>query len=181
GVGQDEFDVARLAHTVVVVVVPGMGDDVQAIKAGILEVADVFAVNNAYHEGADRTVRELRGMLELRVPSAVDAAYAWTPPVIETVATEGKGISGLVAALEAHQAQLARSGELERREAARARTEFLAHLRERLVEGGLAALRGEGTLEEIANRIARRQQDPYALSEGLARALARLAPGRGET
>ncbi|MGC4113407.1 MAG: methylmalonyl Co-A mutase-associated GTPase MeaB [Myxococcales bacterium] len=115
GVGQDELDVARLAHTVLVVVVPGMGDDVQALKAGILEIADVFAVNKADHEGADRTLRELRSMLELRGSSSDRGGVeqsrtpsrslgggrgegphgegqVWTPRVLPTVATSGQGM-----------------------------------------------------------------------------------------
>ncbi|HEY3451116.1 MAG TPA: methylmalonyl Co-A mutase-associated GTPase MeaB [Myxococcales bacterium] len=172
GVGQDELDVARLAHTVLVVVVPGMGDDVQALKAGILEIADVFAVNKADKEGADRTVRELRGMLELR-PVPGSSLDFWTPPILPTTATTGQGMAELVQALTRHRSWLVETGGLEAREAARAKSEFLAHLRERLVEAGLAALGGVGTLDEIAIRIARRQQDPYALGETLANELKR--------
>jgi LAO/AO transport system kinase len=186
GVGQDEVDVARLAHTTIVVLVPGMGDDVQAIKAGILEVADVFAVNKADHEGADRTVRELRMMLELRHavgPKAAPAAHSaaavglapveegWEPPIVKTVATRAEGLADLVTAIEGHGARLHASGELSTREVARARAEFVALLRERLLEGALAALAQVGTLDEIASRIARREQDPYVLGDELARTL----------
>src|SRR5512141_14227 len=115
GVGQDELEVAELAHTVVVVAVPGMGDDVQAIKAGVLEIADVFAVNKADREGADRTVRDLQGMLELRrtvlgrpldhdaahrfhgqAPPAAVAAGDWEPPIVKTVAVKDEGVAELV-------------------------------------------------------------------------------------
>ena len=99
GVGQDEVDVVSAAETAVVVTVPGLGDEIQAIKAGILEIADVLVVNKSDHEGADRTVRDLIAMLELRAPSA--------PPVeiVRTVATEGKGIDELVQAIERHRAR----------------------------------------------------------------------------
>ncbi len=185
GVGQDEVDVARLAHTTIVVVVPGMGDDVQAIKAGILEVADVFAVNKANRDGADRAVRELKQMLELRRAVDPKAAFAshssasgptapadgWEPPVVKTVAVRNEGVAELVAAVDAHHAGLIASGEISRRETARAKTEFVALLRERLLEGALAALAEVGTLDEIAGRIARREQDPYALGSQLAQKL----------
>ena len=198
GVGQDEIDIARLAHTTVVVVVPGMGDDIQAIKAGILEIADVFAVNKADREGSDRTVRELRSMLELRRDTApgldhdvfhkmsaedqkahahlVDAtgpARGWEPPVVKTIATKDGGMDEFVAALASHDAHLRKSGELEKREIARARAEFVAILRDNLLKGALAALQGIGTLDAIATRIARREQDPYALSEELTLRLTR--------
>src|SRR5512138_1721159 len=116
GVGQDEIEVASLAHTVVVVAVPGMGDDVQAIKAGVLEIADVFAVNKADREGADRTVRDLQMMLELRRtvsarPLDHDAAHRftggagggaappdaeWEPPIVRTVAVKDDGVDELL-------------------------------------------------------------------------------------
>ncbi|HUL58159.1 MAG TPA: methylmalonyl Co-A mutase-associated GTPase MeaB [Anaeromyxobacteraceae bacterium] len=189
GVGQDEIEIAELAHTVVVVAVPGMGDDVQAIKAGVLEIADVFAVNKADREGTDRTVRDLQSMLELRRIVAVrpaldhDAAHrmtdggaepppedaGWEPPVVRTVAVKGEGIVELAAAIEAHRAHLEESGLKQVREAARARAGFLALLRERLLAGAVARLEAErGRLDEVAARIAARQADPYALAEELA-------------
>jgi LAO/AO transport system kinase len=190
GVGQDEVDIARLAHTTIVVLVPGMGDDVQAIKAGILEVADVFAVNKADREGADRTVRELKLMLELRravAPRAVHLSHSaaasaapaegWEPPIVKTVAPRGEGLPELVDAVEGHYAGLRESGGLTARETARARAEFVAHLRERLLDGALAALAEVGTLDEIASRIARREQDPYALGAELARTLSQRPLG----
>ncbi len=173
GVGQDEIDIAGLAHTVVVVVVPGMGDDIQAIKAGILEVADVFAVNKADHEGADRTVRELHAMLELRhatLPkSGADAPALWEPPIVKTVATGKAGIDELAAAVAAHLDFLGRTGQRAAREVQRARVEFLAILRDRLLASALARLEAErGRLDEVAARIAARTADPWALAEELA-------------
>lgn len=187
GVGQDEIEVAELAHTVVVVAVPGLGDDVQAIKAGVLEIADVFAVNKADREGSDRTVRDLQGMLELRRVvsgrtlehdaahrmSAADPAPAldadWEPPIVRTSATKGEGIDDLYAAIARHRAHLEAGGGKAAREAARARAAFVAILRERLLAGALERLEAErGRLDEIAERIAAREADPYALADELA-------------
>ncbi|HEX4622062.1 MAG TPA: methylmalonyl Co-A mutase-associated GTPase MeaB, partial [Myxococcaceae bacterium] len=189
GVGQDEIDVAQLAHTTVVVVVPGMGDDIQAIKAGILEVADVFAVNKSDLDGADRMVRELRGMLELRhavrapamghdaqhrmtgapAPAAPAAPTEWEPPILKVVAAQDKGVDELVTAIDQHRSWLDVSGERRKRERIRAEVQFAALLRDRLLEGALEKLeREKGRLEEVAARIAERKADPYQLAEELA-------------
>ncbi len=194
GVGQDEIEVAELAHTVIVVAVPGMGDDVQAIKAGVLEIADVFAVNKADREGTDRTVRDLQQMLELRRSLSSrpvldhDAHHQlrqigsgdphdptfWEPPIVKTVAIKDVGVAALASAVEGHREHLERTGQRRLREVARARAAFLSVLRDRLVEEALDRLsQEEGRLDEIAERIAAREADPYALAEELA---ARLAP-----
>jgi LAO/AO transport system kinase len=187
GVGQDEIEIAEFAHTVIVVAVPGMGDDVQAIKAGVLEIADVFAVNKADREGADRTVRDLQGMLELRhatrrpppdhdahhvvtgeAPPPAAEDLSWEPPIVKTVAATGEGIDELVAALDRHLAHLTATGERRLRDTARARAGFVAILRERLLAGALARLEAEqGRLDEVAARIASREVDPYLLAEEL--------------
>ncbi len=172
GVGQDEVDIAGLARTVVLVVVPGMGDDVQAIKAGILEIADVFCINKADREGVDRTERELRGMLDLRhaVSSEQARETAWEPPIVRTVALDGRGIGDLTKAIDAHEAFLDETGQRAERDVLRARTEFLAILRERLVASALQRLeRQRGKLDDIAGRIARREADPWSLVSELAR------------
>jgi LAO/AO transport system kinase len=187
GVGQDEIEIAEFAHTVIVVAVPGMGDDVQAIKAGVLEIADVFAVNKSDREGADRAVRDLQGMLELRritqrPPPDHDADHAvqgegpvpaaqaegWEPPIVKTVASTGQGMDELAAALQRHHDHLTASGQRRVRDAARARAGFVAILRERLLAGALARLEAEvGRLDEVAALIAARQADPYLLAEEL--------------
>ncbi len=200
GVGQDEIEVASLAHTVVVVAVPGLGDDVQAIKAGVLEIADVFAVNKADREGADRTVRELRGMLELRravrpqpdhdrshrpaagPAEAADepaaAAGEWEPPIVRTVAVHDQGTAELAAAVERHRGHLASTEQGRIRGVERARTAFLGRLRERLLERALAQLEEEqGRLDEVVSRIAARQADPYQLADEL---VGRLGGAPGE-
>jgi LAO/AO transport system kinase len=189
GVGQDEVEVASLAHTVVVVTVPGLGDDVQAIKAGVLEIADVFAVNKADRDGADRTVRDLQTMLDLRrtvgPPQEHDVAHrcvdgapeaappgpgaGWEPPIVCTVAVRDEGVAELLAAIDRHRAHLDTEGLRHARDTARARAAFVTLLRERLLAGALARLEAqEGQLDEVAERIASRQADPYALADELA-------------
>ncbi|MFO7156253.1 MAG: methylmalonyl Co-A mutase-associated GTPase MeaB [Pseudomonadota bacterium] len=183
GVGQDEVDIASLAHTTIVVVVPGMGDDIQAIKAGILEVADIFTINKADREGADRTERELRAMIELRhavaAPMDHDAAHRffrteaialhvqdtdWVPPITRTIAIRDEGFENLVDAIEKHRAHLEEGDGRARREQARAKAELLGMLRERLVSEAVARLEAErGQLEALAAQIARREANPYDL------------------
>ncbi|MFL5271756.1 MAG: methylmalonyl Co-A mutase-associated GTPase MeaB [Anaeromyxobacteraceae bacterium] len=193
GVGQDEIEIAALAHTVVVVAVPGLGDDVQAIKAGVLEIADVFAVNKADREGADRAMRDLQQMLEMRRSTATQPQYDhdaehrmrateawdphdpawWEPPIVKTVAVRDEGVAELVLAIDRHRAHLDRTGQRRDREVARARASFIALLRERLLAGALARLAAEqGQLDEIASRIADRAADPFALADDLAARLA---------
>ena len=189
GVGQDEVEVAELAHSVVVVSIPGMGDEVQAIKAGVLEIADVFAVNKADREGADRTVKDLQMMLDLRRTTATrsvpdhDSMHRmtrtaaedphdpnwWEPPIVKTVATRNEGVQELAEALERHREHLERTGERKLREVARARAAFLTLLRDRLMQGALDRLSAEvGHLDAIAARIADRSADPYQLADELA-------------
>jgi LAO/AO transport system kinase len=167
GVGQDEVEVCRLAHSTVVVVVPGLGDDIQAIKAGILEVADLFAVNKSDREGADRTVRELRQMLELtHAMEPADGPAHWQIPIVKTVAAADQGIDELWAALEAHWTSLTSGPELLRRETQRAKTELVELLRSRLLRAAVEKLSSRlGALDELALRIARREADPYGVAD----------------
>lgn len=162
GVGQAEVDVARLADTTVVILAPGMGDGMQAAKAGILEVADVFVVNKADREGVQATVRELRN-------TASPAEAPWRPPIVTTVASRGEGVEELVAALDKHQAYLEESGEARRRRLARARDEIeaiaLAQLRSRF-----AGLHGD-RLDALAERLLAAETDPYAAADALIAAL----------
>jgi LAO/AO transport system kinase len=159
GVGQDEVEVCRLAHTTVVVVVPGLGDDIQAIKAGILEVADLFCVNKADREGADRTVRDLRQMLEL---SATEREVA----IVKCVASQGEGIGELWSAIEAHYRFLQGGPGLLQRETQRARYELIEILRDRMLRAAVERLTAQGAhLDELALRIARRDLDPYSVAD----------------
>ncbi len=179
GAGQSEVEIARMAHTTVVVEAPGLGDDVQAIKAGILEIADILVVNKADRPGARNTVRALRAMLELghrlqtvghHGAGAIQAAEpvfdSWMVPLIETVATEHKGIDDLLAALDRHQAHLRETGEIADRERQRVEAELLARLREALL-AQLLAERPPETLELTVQRILRRELDPGAAVRAL--------------
>ena len=168
GVGQDEVEVCRLAHTTVVVVVPGLGDDIQAIKAGILEVADLFAVNKADREGVDRTIRDLRSMLELNHVVGKDAAHEIA--IVKCVASRGEGIEELWSAIDAHYQFLKAGPGLLQRETQRARSELVEVLRERLLRVALDRLAKQGAqLDDLALRIAKRQTDPYTVADEAAR------------
>lgn len=162
GVGQAEVEIARLADTTVVILAPGMGDGVQAAKAGILEVADVLVVNKADRDGVQTTVRELRNMTGL-------VETPWRPPIVTTVASKGEGADDLLAALDKHQAYLEESGEARRRRLARARDEIeaiaLAQLRSRF-----AVLHGD-RLDTLAERLLGAETDPYAAADDLIAAL----------
>jgi len=155
GVGQVEVEVAGAADTTVVVVNPGWGDAVQTQKAGLLEVADVLVVNKADRAGRDETVLDLHRML------ALAAEHDWTPPVVETVATEGKGVDDLWAAIDAHRAHLEASDGLAAKRAARSRDELRSLVREQV--GSRAAVVCEGpSFDELVTRVAERALDPYA-------------------
>lgn len=156
GVGQDEIDVCRVAHSVVVVLTPGSGDDVQAIKAGILEIADIYLVNKADREGAQRLVNDLRAMLSL-VPRAQDAP---APPILESVATERTGISELTQALAAHRERLASSPSGQARDRQRREGAFLGLFRDELA---LAAAHTLGEQLSTAARAAGDGDDPYVM------------------
>jgi LAO/AO transport system kinase len=167
GVGQIEVDIASTADSVVVLVVPGMGDAVQAAKAGILEIADVFAVNKADRPQAQETVRDLRNMIALAGHGPDD----WKPPIVTTVATAGDGIGELVARLDGHWSWLESSGERDRRRAGRAREEVAA-LALGTLRRAMNQLPGDASLDALAARVARGEIDPYAAADELLAALA---------
>jgi LAO/AO transport system kinase len=162
GVGQAEVAIAALADSTLVIVAPGMGDSIQAAKAGILEIADIFVVNKSDRPGAQEAIRDLRTMLAMARYGAGD----WKPPIVSTTAATGEGIDDLVGRLAAHGAWLGESGELGRRRLARAREEVsaiaVAALRERL-----GALPGESQLEELAGHVASGELDPYTAADKL--------------
>jgi LAO/AO transport system kinase len=167
GVGQDEVEISRLAHTTVVVVVPGLGDDIQAIKAGILEIADVFAVNKSDREGADRTVRDLRSMLELTHSlRAAGSGEVFEIPIVKCTASENQGVDELWRGVVAHWHFLRSGSALLERETLRARTELVELLRERMLRAAMDRLAAQGArLDDLAVRIARREIDPYQVAE----------------
>ena len=160
GVGQAEFEIATLADTTLVLLAPGMGDGIQAAKAGILEVADVFVVNKADRDGADSVVRDLRYMLSLGDRRADDG---WKVPIVKTIASKGEGADEVVDAIEQHGQWLADSGRLEARRAKRAADEVeaiaLTSLR--------VDLRSDGALEALAARVVAGELDPYAAADEL--------------
>jgi LAO/AO transport system kinase len=167
GVGQSEVEVAGTADTTVVLLAPGMGDGIQAAKAGILEIGDVFVVNKADREGADATVRDIRGMLSL---GERRQAGDWRPPVVKTVAAQGKGVDEVLEALDKHRAWLEETGELAARRLRRAADEVEAlavtALRERI--GDLRHGRG---LEALAEQVVAGELDPYTASDRLVEAV----------
>jgi LAO/AO transport system kinase len=161
GVGQDEVDIMRIAHSVIVVSVPGLGDDIQALKAGILEIADIHVVNKADREGADRTIAELRAMLML-VPPPPDT---WVPPVLPAVAVRDEGVDAVLDALVGHMAALKTSGDLDRR---RAR---IAEARVLKIAQDLAAQAitrpGSQEVARLLERVTRRELAPHACARAL--------------
>jgi len=165
GVGQDEVEIAATAYTTIVVTVPGMGDDIQAIKAGILEVADILVVNKADREGANRTYQELMQMLELR---SYTSERPWRPPVLMTTAKDSEGIIELMAAVRQHEEFL--QGDERAFQAARVakvRQEFLELLKEGTFRHLVQQLTADGRLEQIIEAILARRSDPYSASESL--------------
>ncbi|GAA5165114.1 methylmalonyl Co-A mutase-associated GTPase MeaB [Ornithinimicrobium tianjinense] len=161
GVGQSEVEIAGLADTTIVLLAPGMGDGVQAAKAGILEVGDVFVVNKADRDGADATVRELRHMISLGDRTQ---PHLWRPPVLKTVADRDQGVEDVLEALEKHRTWMEEQGELERRRLLRASREVeaiaLAQLRSRM-----SGLHGDGVLAEAARQVSEGRTDPYSAAD----------------
>ncbi len=166
GVGQVEVEIASLADSVAVLVVPGMGDSIQAAKAGILEIADVFVVNKADRPQVHETIRDLRNMIALAARGPDD----WKPRIVKTVATTGDGIGELVGQLDAHRLWLDRSGDGDRRRVARAREEVAA-LALGALRRKMARLPGDSALGALAGRVAAGQIDPYSAADELLGAL----------
>ena len=161
GVGQDEVDIVRMAHTTAVVMVPGLGDDIQAIKAGILEIGDVFVVNKADRPDADRTVRELTTMLEMNNVKQ----SAWKPRVIKTEANRGTGIEELVDEFEAHCSYLFNSRAIDHFLTDKYARTFMDMLKDRLFSEVFRPLQANGTFERIVEDMVARRVDPYTAVE----------------
>jgi LAO/AO transport system kinase len=162
GVGQSEVEIAGLADTTLVLLAPGMGDGIQAAKAGILEIGDLYVVNKADRDGADQVRRDLRAMLAL----AQDAEGSWKPPIVKTVAQRAEGLDEVVAEIGRHRAWLADSGELEKRRTRRARDEIEAiavtALRRRWGD-----VHGRSELDDLASAVVAGETDPYAAADEL--------------
>ncbi|HEY7575070.1 MAG TPA: methylmalonyl Co-A mutase-associated GTPase MeaB [Thermoanaerobaculia bacterium] len=161
GVGQDEVDIVKAADTTAVVLVPGLGDDIQAIKAGILEIADVFVVNKADREGADRTAAEIAAMLDFT------PERPWRPPIVRTVAPRNEGIEQTVEAIASHESFLRETAEGERRRERRARERVRQRLEERFRRDVEAAARRPQGLEEAVGEILARREDPDSAADRL--------------
>ena len=160
GVGQDEVEIVKAADISVVVLVPGMGDDIQAIKAGIMEIGDIFVINKADREGVNSTEKELEALLSLAMRED-----SWHPPIVKTVATDGKGIQELAAAIESYRTFFAGAKFGNARRNAIARWRIVELLRERLVAQTLESDSASEMLDRLAGEVASRQRDPYSAVE----------------
>jgi LAO/AO transport system kinase len=181
GAGQSEVDVARLAHTTIVVEAPGLGDEIQAIKAGILEIADVLVINKADRSGVENTERALRSTLELAHPTkrvfrhhgrdmtvsvpATDSSM-WIPPINKTIATEGKGITEVAESIARHATYLHQNGDWAARDRARLEAEIEALLREALMDRFLENIQQE-TYETMIENVVNRNISPYEAVKSL--------------
>jgi len=160
GVGQDEVDIVRLADVTIVILVPGMGDDVQTIKAGIMEIADIFAINKSDREGAERVEREIRAMQTLAIRKD-----EWTPPIVKTVASEGKGIVELAEAIANYRRFLVDKNLLLKKKISNWRERLVEMLRDGLLDRLLKEHVREDEVTRLAEEIAEHRRDPYTLVE----------------
>jgi GTPase len=160
GVGQDEVDIVRLADVTIVILVPGMGDDVQTIKAGIMEIADVFVINKSDREGAERVEREVRAMQSLAM-----RRDNWTPPIVKTVASEGKGIIELTAAIVGYEEFLVKQNLLLSKKIENWRDRLVEMLRDALLQRVIHEQLSNGAVRKAAAEVAEHKRDPYSLVE----------------
>jgi LAO/AO transport system kinase len=157
GVGQDEIDIVRLADCVLVVLVPGLGDDIQNMKAGLMEIGDIFVLNKADRDGADRLEQQLLAMLSLVMPRE-----GWHPPVVRTVASENKGIEELAESVVKFQKHFESSGQRRKKHVEHWKNRLLELLESRLLEQALGGAGGEARLVELATEVADRKKDPFS-------------------
>ena len=162
GVGQDEVDIVRLADITIVILVPGMGDDVQTIKAGIMEIADVFVINKSDREGAERVEREIRALQSLAARQD-----GWTPPIVKTVASEGTGVAELAAAVAGYEAYLQKENLAMKKSVENWQERLVEMLRDVMLEKARAQF-GDGNLTRLAAEVAEHKRDPYTLVEEIA-------------
>lgn len=162
GVGQDEIDIVRLADITVVILVPGMGDDVQSIKAGIMEIADIFVINKSDREGAERVEREIRALQSLATRHD-----GWVPPIVKTVASEGKGVEELAGAIAEYETYLGKENRAMNKRVENWQERLVEMLRDAMLDSARAQL-GDGNLTRMAAEIAEHKRDPYTLVEELA-------------
>ena len=161
GVGQDEIDIVRLADCVLVLLVPGMGDDIQSMKAGLMEIGDIFVLNKSDREGADRLEQQLNAMLSLVMPRD-----GWHPPVVRTVASENRGIDVLAETIAKFRKHFEASSERKRKHVEHWKQRLVELLESRLLQRALGGTSGEARLAELAEEVAQRKKDPFsAVSE----------------
>jgi LAO/AO transport system kinase len=168
GVGQDEVDIVRLADVTIVILVPGMGDDVQTIKAGIMEIADIFVINKSDREGAERVEREIRALQSLAVRSD-----NWTPPIVKTVASEGAGVAELAAAIRDYEAYLEKANLVLQKKVQNWQNRLVEMLRDALLEKARGQLTN-GAVAGYAAEVAGHKRDPYQLVEEIVSSLAQV-------
>jgi len=159
GVGQDEVDIVRLAEITVVILVPGMGDDVQSIKAGIMEIADIFVINNSDREGAERVEREIRALQSLATRHD-----GWTPPIVKTVASDGTGVQELAAAIAEYENYLQKENRALKKSVENWQERLVEMLRDAMLEKARAQL-ADGSISKLASDVAEHKRDPYTLIE----------------
>jgi LAO/AO transport system kinase len=162
GVGQDEVDIVRLADITIVILVPGMGDDVQTIKAGIMEIADIFVINKSDHEGAERVEREIRGLQSLALRHD-----GWTPPIVKTVASAGTGVDELAAAISHYEDYLQKENLALKKSAENWQQRLVEMLRDIMLEKARAQM-SDAKLQQLAAEVAEHKRDPYTLVEEIA-------------
>jgi LAO/AO transport system kinase len=162
GVGQDEVDIVRLADITVVILVPGMGDDVQTIKAGIMEIADIFVINKSDREGAERVEREIRALQALSVRQD-----GWTPPIVKTVASDGTGVPELAESIAGYEAYLQKGNRAHEKSVHNWQERLVEMLRDVMLEKAREQL-GDGNVERLAAEVAEHKRDPYTLVEEIA-------------
>jgi len=166
GVGQDEVDIVRLADITVVILVPGMGDDVQSIKAGIMEIADIFVINKSDREGAERVEREIRALQSLAVRND-----GWTPPIVKTIASDGAGVPELAEAIVAYEAYLQKNNLAMQKSVHNWQERLVEMLRDVMLEKARQQL-SDGNVARLAAEVAEHKRDPYTLVEEIARSVA---------
>ena len=157
GVGQDEVDIVRLADCTLVLLVPGLGDDVQSMKAGLMEIADIFVLNKADREDADRLAAEIEAMLQL-----VPERDGWKPHVVRTVATENKGVDGLTGEIAKFRERTKQSAERQAKRVEHWKRRLLALAEEQFLQRAVPGAQGEAALDALAREVADRRKDPYA-------------------
>ena len=159
GVGQDEVEIVRLADITIVILVPGMGDDVQTIKAGIMEIADIFVINKSDREGAERVEREIRALQTLATRHD-----GWTPPIVKTVASEGSGVEELAAVIADYESYLQKENRALKKSAENWQERLLEMLRDAMLEKARTQL-NDGSVARLAREVAEHKRDPYSLVE----------------